>query len=632
MKKLISPSKNYLSSKSIILNSNKKSSEKVNFKEKNTFQINSINKIDYSNLRYANTIDSSITDSIKKKYETISNNKEKLLNNLIINKDKHNKKSNYENSTKKFTDEFFFELEKYSKELEYKETLKINRIKIYNIFDNIFRNILTEEKSLDYIDLETKKKLRNHSETWKNFLFAFEKTSSLYCPNMKNPNYINNIDLSTKNIINNNISDAYFDENKNSGIKYYQSLKKQLEDKFTNLTKNEINKIKVNLSEKEKIIENLQKEINTKNSYIIEIQESHNNLKSKNGANSNSLLINSDNNFSKEKNNSSQNNTKNLNNSKNKQNAISNDNILESSDDKININHNQHEILKNIIEEDNLDRSSKYINTNISNNNTINKEEQELLLYDQKQFIRERRLLIAENKSLFEKMNEMEKLITFHKDKEIKLMKVLYYLNKQGIPINDIIQKEILSSDKSSREKDSQIGRENNLSSHESQKSMDSLMYFPITLEKPFPYQKPEKIPILDFKDINSKFNLEYDSPRKSSIVNKNSYNEASLIECDYSEENDDRYKEINYSNNSNYNYNEKNRIEKDDLKNIKNFNTIQNDMDIRTKVKELNNQKLLKEKLKLNINLNNKNLGKIFNIKSNNRNSKLLKSKLSII
>jgi hypothetical protein len=58
-------------------------------------------------------------------------------------------------------------------------------------------------------------------------------------------------------------------------------------------------------------------------------------------------------------------------------------------------------------------------------------------------------------------------------------------------------------------------------------------------------------------------------------------------------------------------------------LKNIKNFNTIQNDMDIRTKVKELNNQKLLKEKLKLNINLNNKNLGKIFNIKSNNRNSK---------
>jgi hypothetical protein len=440
-----------------------------------------------------------------------------------------------------FIDDFFFGLQNYISlgSSEDTEKLIINKNKVLNIFDNIFKKIITGQKPMESLDIEIKKKLSKYSETWKNFLLNFEK-SCISVNAKKNSSYINNINLSTKNVVNHNhnLNTEPCANNSNPNVdlicgkNIYTKMQKELEEKFTNLMKKEVSKIKGILEEKEKLIDDLQNQIKIKNSYISEIQiGSILNAKSKDLFTSN-LLLKSEN-FSKDKqdkifknkiNNDLevQNENNNFigpkNNCENqvKKNDYKNTNINNLSKDKKVSNENEFKITLNE-EADNLFIKKKTTDTIID-------EQTELLLYDRKQFIRERRLLIGENKSLFDKVNEMEKTINFQKEKEVKLMKLLFFLNKQGFPIDEIIQNHVLT-EKSDRDGNRSLMRESAKTPISSYQSMDSLMYLPITLDKPMPYVKPQVIPILDFTDINNNFNLEYDSGQKSIHLNNNIIN-----------------------------------------------------------------------------------------------------------
>jgi hypothetical protein len=50
--------------------------------------------------------------------------------------------------------------------------------------------------------------------------------------------------------------------------------------------------------------------------------------------------------------------------------------------------------------------------------------------------------------------------------------------------------------------------------------SFDSLIYVPIYIDKPCNFIKPDIIPLLNLKNINNKFNLEYESHRENKIIN----------------------------------------------------------------------------------------------------------------
>ncbi len=546
-----------------ILNNNKNLNDLEFHFKKSSELLNSLNKPFSPNIH--KTINNSINNSSSSKQKSNSKTRK---NNIIQDFNSPNKaKKNLDgsfiskniytqipletySSHNDFIDEFFFELQNYNNNssviLEDSEKHIIDSInnKVLSIFDNIFKKIITGQKPMESLDIDIKKKLNKYSETWKKFLSVFEKNSIKYKSN-QNPSYINNIDLSTKNVINHNHNihntesclskiknnknnhnhNSNTNENRLCDLNCYSKINNELEEKFTNLMQKEVTKVKGVLKQKEKIIEDLHNQINIKNSYISEMQQgSVNNPKSKDLGTSNRLLRSE--NFSRdimrekasEKNISDE--AQSLKNNLQPNNNLKSENKNEN--EKLNMKKNKESKAfeaKNafILEEaEEFSLKKKPIDTF--------DDQTELLLYDQKQFIRERRLLVSENKSLFEKINEMEKLLNFQKEKEIKLMKLLFFLNKQGIPIDEIIQTHILP-EKSGREENSQLMRESNQTPSGSYKSMESLMYMPITLDKPMPYVKPQIIPVLDFTDINNKFNMEYDSCRLKSNSNCNDSN-----------------------------------------------------------------------------------------------------------
>ena len=100
-------------------------------------------------------------------------------------------------------------------------------------------------------------------------------------------------------------------------------------------------------------------------------------------------------------------------------------------------------------------------------------------------------------------------------------MKVLFNLKKQGINIDEILQEEIKkdnniknninNNNKLINEKNDQENKQN-ISIATSCVSFDSLISVPIYIDKPFIFIKPQTIPLLNLKNINNKFNLEYKS------------------------------------------------------------------------------------------------------------------------
>lgn len=506
------------------LNNSNLNSQKIdNDNNNNKNIINTNNRYNYSNSK-KKSIEKNLTLNVSNSYKDMTK---------INSKNISMKPLETYSSSRDFIEDFFNELENYSINVNDIHTHSINRMNIGNFFDREFKMIITGEKPMESLDIEIKKKLSKYSEIWKKFLSFYEKMSMKLNVSEKS-NYINNFDLSTNNVFNHNhnLNDICVNNSAEiDGKMKYLKLKKELEDKFAKLMKIEEIRIQEISKEKEKIIQDLRNQLNLKDLYLTEIQENMKNLKSKENLLSNSFLMCES--IPDKKQEQIQFRVQLLNNFQNKNNRE-----RPFSENTINNNYNLNftsELTSPKLEE----RASPFGN-DLMNSQSISKEnynmlnrqvsseylneQNEILLYDQKQFIREKRLLVSENKSLFEKIGELEKLLNIHKEKEIKLMKVLFFLNKQGVPIDDIIKNQVIP-DKTPRGEISQISiNETNQSQNESFKSVESLMFYPITLSKPALFEKPQIIPNLDLKDINKKFNLEYETARKSNkvIINNN--------------------------------------------------------------------------------------------------------------
>jgi hypothetical protein len=121
----------------------------------------------------------------------------------------------------------------------------------------------------------------------------------------------------------------------------------------------------------------------------------------------------------------------------------------------------------------------------------------EIYMYQYKQLLRDYNTLNNENKNLRDKIQKIENELNIRNEKEIKIMKLLYYLNKQGIHIDQLLQQEASNEDV-----EVSILTIN-----------ESSIFTPINIDPPKDFIKPEFIPNLDFTNLNSKYNNEYLSP-----------------------------------------------------------------------------------------------------------------------
>lgn len=147
-----------------------------------------------------------------------------------------------------FLESFFSELDKYN--LEHHGNLKANYNslfqlhKIFEVVDNLNKN-----KNEGYT---------KYSIVWKTFLTNIDAIS---CKN----NFINNINLSTKNVINNNKEQVTSNEHKLDELKNdYKKLKSQM--------KEEIKDIKNKLKEKDKEIKEMNNTLEGKDKYIKDLE------------------------------------------------------------------------------------------------------------------------------------------------------------------------------------------------------------------------------------------------------------------------------------------------------------------------------------------------------------------------
>ena len=285
-----------------------------------------------------------------------------------------------------------------------------------------------------------------------------------------------------------------------------------MEEKYNKVVNNEIKKIKNIINEKNKIIKELEEKLNKEKEIKKEIKNINTNTKI-NSKSYNKDNFNDDDNYNDNKEKEKENNFKNNFNTRKdffNKNGFSNNN----SNNKSNNNKSYSKENSNL---NSMENSNSNTNSNPNSNNELN-------LYYQKQFIRDKQILLNENKSLFDKINELERIVKYQKDKEIKLMKVLFNLKKQGINIDEILQEEIKkdnniknninNNNKLINEKNDQENKQN-ISIATSCVSFDSLISVPIYIDKPSNFIKPETIPLLNLKNINNKFNLE-----KASIKN----------------------------------------------------------------------------------------------------------------
>lgn len=157
-----------------------------------------------------------------------------------------------------------------------------------------------------------------------------------------------------------------------------------------------------------------------------------------------------------------------------------------------------------------------------------NNSADEVNFYTHKQLLRDFKNLSLENKGLRELNTRLEKENNIRKDKEMKIMQLLYTLNKKGIPIDDIVgeikteQSDNNNFNEASFLSSDPFGREN--------KSIDNSIYTPINIDPPKFQKKPDMIPTLNLNNINDQFNSEYISPMKQCKVEYNSHNNGNII------------------------------------------------------------------------------------------------------
>ena len=131
----------------------------------------------------------------------------------------------------------------------------------------------------------------------------------------------------------------------------------------------------------------------------------------------------------------------------------------------------------------------------------------EIYLYNQKQLLRDNKLLSTENKQLRDSVSKLEKEIENLKIKEVKIMKILFSLSRKGIAINDIVENELSSELKFN------VKFKGDSSSQEIEKDKDETisindsMYTPLYIDSEKKNViKPGIVPSLNLYNINNSF------------------------------------------------------------------------------------------------------------------------------
>jgi hypothetical protein len=164
----------------------------------------------------------------------------------------------------------------------------------------------------------------------------------------------------------------------------------------------------------------------------------------------------------------------------------------------------------------------------------VNESLEGVNFYSHKQLLRDYKELSLENKNLREVNNRLDKDLKLKKEKEVKIMRLLYYLNKNGIPIEDLMENEIKnfktdseggygeSADNNYDNFSIEVDEDLNsvYSDNKAMKSLDRTMYTPIYIDPPKQVTKNDKIPILNLHHINDNYNTEYLSPVKNGTFN----------------------------------------------------------------------------------------------------------------
>lgn len=379
-------------------------------------------------------------------HSNTQNNSEKIS---IINSPKS------KNNT--LLDNFLEEIERYNKEVSQNNFVNLKSFnKGVGIISPSDSSVFNFNKIFDIFDKNNTPGYEKLSNIWKNFLLSLDKTASML-PGKNN--FINNINLSTQNVINNNNSNLSINNENNGNSLLFEQLKND----YNNLKiqmREELNIINNKLKEKDREIKELNSLLERKDKYIKDLE----------------IMLND-----------------------------------------INKKFDQ-------------DRSATLKSPQ------ANGEADEYLYYSHKQLMRDFKMLSQENKNLRDSNNQLETELNQRKEKEIKIMQLLFYLNRKGIPIEEIIENESFADVLGSNPHDdnSSIYNKNLSPSHSIaeigkilNKSAESTLFTPITIDPPISktlIKKPEKIPALNLDNINSKFNSEYVSPvnKTDNLNNKN--------------------------------------------------------------------------------------------------------------
>jgi len=152
----------------------------------------------------------------------------------------------------------------------------------------------------------------------------------------------------------------------------------------------------------------------------------------------------------------------------NKNNEANNINLYIEKNEKLNkyLKEKQDEInlLKGTLEKEMKFNQELQINISDLNKKILNQkhsENQENQLYNYKQSLRDYNLLLNENKGLREELNALNKDISAKKEKEVKIMKILFMLTKRGVPVEEMIGKEMLMKKDIAEEKSPEFVLEN---------------------------------------------------------------------------------------------------------------------------------------------------------------------------
>ena len=184
-------------------------------------------------------------------------------------------------------------------------------------------------------------------------------------------------------------------------------------------------------------------------------------------------------------------------------------------------------------------------------------ETNEIYLYTQKQLTRDNKMLSNENKQLRDNIIKLEKEIVGYKQKEVKIMKILYSLSKKGISINEILEKDSIPDLKQSNlnlNSDTITNETINENRAESISINDS-MYAPLYIIEPTNnVTKQNLVPKLNLININnSLYNFGSD---ESTIKEKNNTTTnikltSNQSDLDFNEIKDESFSEKNLSHNN---------------------------------------------------------------------------------